>query len=169
MKLCMIACAKSLRTEAKKRMNTALLSIEDLKRLNDMEIAVDNMGDEIAQLNALLVSPKGIDYERAGQGGSAGEGAENAEERRRVATMDRIAYLTPNYAYKRGKVKRIHLALSRLTDAERRVLWVFYVNRPPNNVQVLCEELNIGKSEVYRIERRAKNRFAEMMYGLVEG
>lgn len=58
--------------------------------------------------------------------------------------------------------------LAALTAEERRILEVFYVCRPYNHISLLCEELNIEKSEVYRRKNTALDKFTIACYGVVK-
>ena len=58
--------------------------------------------------------------------------------------------------------------LAILTQEERKVLYTFYISRPRNHVEKLCEELNFEKTRVYEIKDIALRKFTRAVYGVVE-
>lgn len=58
--------------------------------------------------------------------------------------------------------------LAVLTAEERQVLYKFYISRPKNHVEKLCEELNFEKTRVYEIKDIALRKFTRAVYGVVE-
>ncbi len=149
-------------------MNATLLVVEDLKRYRLNRLSIENMEDEIRELEEVVAPMKATDYERSSMPG--GSGGDNAEERRRVEAMDRIAYLRPRLAYVRGKVRRMNRCMSYLTAAEASALSLVYIDRPADYHEgMLIERLGVERTQAYDTLRRAKNRFAEAMYGVVDG
>ena len=65
-------------------------------------------------------------------------------------------------------VEWVNKALRALTDTDRHLLDVFYINRHKGHVERLCEELRVEKSEVYRRIEKALRRFTLALYGEVE-
>lgn len=57
--------------------------------------------------------------------------------------------------------------LAALTDSERQILKRFYISRPHNHIDLLCRELSIEKSEVYRQKNTALYKFTIVCYGVV--
>ena len=76
--------------------------------------------------------------------------------------------LETNYDLNRRRVRRIARGLAALSDDERKVLNLFYINRPRGYVDILCEELAVERSQVYRIKNRALYKFTVSQYGSPE-
>lgn len=58
--------------------------------------------------------------------------------------------------------------LAGLTEEERRILELFFISRPSDHIERLCDELFIGKSELYRRKDDALKNFTMATYGVVE-
>lgn len=67
-----------------------------------------------------------------------------------------------------GMVEQVEKALSLLDDKERHVLDRFYMNPAKGNVDRLCDELHLEKTQVYDIKNQALRTFTIAMYGLTE-
>lgn len=56
-------------------------------------------------------------------------------------------------------------AWNALTEDERIVLDGFYLNRRPGHIQRLQDQLGYGDSNIYRLKRRALNKFIFILFG----
>lgn len=65
-------------------------------------------------------------------------------------------------------VSSVEAGLAILTDEERLVLDRFYIHSGKGNVERLCEELHLEKSQVYSRKDAALRRFTIALYGDVE-
>ena len=96
--------------------------------------------------------------------GSGGSGAED----RLLSLIVKRERLNGNYAAVSKLVQQIEEALNHLDNKERLVLERFYINRCPNYVDRLCEELGYERSHIYNIKDGALRQFTIAMYGLIE-
>jgi len=65
------------------------------------------------------------------------------------------------------KVRRIRRGLMQLTAEERTVLLAMTTERTEGTVDVLCEQCACEKSTLYRIRRRALDKFTLALFGRV--
>lgn len=65
-------------------------------------------------------------------------------------------------------VKKVDRGLMVLDEQERRILDLFFIHRAKGNVGILCEELGIEQSSIYRRRDSALRRFTLALYGVVE-
>ena len=59
-------------------------------------------------------------------------------------------------------------ALSALNEEERLILHRFYIDRGKNSIDLLCEELYLERSRVYKLKDRAIRHFTLVLYGVLE-
>ena len=72
-----------------------------------------------------------------------------------------------NYKIVKREVKIIENGLAILSGEERRILELFYIQRPTDYVIRLCDELAIEKSELYRRKDKALEKFTRACFGVV--
>lgn len=65
-------------------------------------------------------------------------------------------------------VKQVDDALGMLDEQERIILDRFFIHHAKGNVERLCGELNLEKTQVYSLKDRALRRFTITLYGLAE-
>lgn len=73
-----------------------------------------------------------------------------------------------NLAIVERQVRRIEKGLSELTQEERIVLDRFFIRRPRNYIDALCDELCCERTQVYRIKDRALRNLTMKLCGVVE-
>ncbi|NLD88329.1 MAG: hypothetical protein GX633_08760 [Clostridiales bacterium] len=64
------------------------------------------------------------------------------------------------------KLRRIERGLSLLTPEQYRIMELMYINRTPNRLWQLCEELHVEPSMVYRHRKKALRIFILGAYGI---
>lgn len=74
--------------------------------------------------------------------------------------------LERNYILTKNRVELVEKGLLCLTNDERRLLELFYVDRPYDCVQKLCEEFEYEKSTIYNRKDVALRKFTMAMYGM---
>lgn len=62
----------------------------------------------------------------------------------------------------------VESALNTLAQDERRILYLFYINRPRGHVELLSDELCVERSRVYELKDIALKKFTLACYGVVE-
>lgn len=76
-----------------------------------------------------------------------------------------INMLTANLHFAEKEVELTCKALDRLTDEERRILEVLYIDRQKNGAERLCEELNIKEeATIWKKSMRALESYCTVRY-----
>ena len=135
----------------------------DLRRYMRRKDSLQNIQDKIASLDDRMQSIRGgMSDATPVQGGDirAQENLINciAEKERLVHTRAAVARL----------VKLVERGLAGLTDQERRVLELFYIQQQAGHVERLMEELHVEQTQIYRIKDAALYKFTVTLYGIVE-
>lgn len=140
-------------------MNFVKEAIEDLRNYEPRKVAMLNLQDKIKTAEAKIY---GL---RSGAGGSGVKGGGEHDE----ALINQIAakekYQT-NLKIISAFVDQVDRALAVLTEEERVVLDGFYINRPTDYRNRLCDKLHIEESTLYRIKDNAIKRFTIALYGI---
>ena len=64
------------------------------------------------------------------------------------------------------KCRRVERALDTLTDHQRRILELFYINRCEDHIGILCEEMFIEPASVYRKKDDALKDYILAAFGI---
>lgn len=131
----------------------------DERRLQSLQ----NMAEKIRTLREQMLSIRGGMSDSAPvQGGSS-----SAQDRLIdcIAEIERLGHARAATA---RLVRLVDRGLASLSEQDRRVLELFYIRRSPGHVERLMEELNIEKSQVYRVKEEALYRFTVTIYGIID-
>jgi hypothetical protein len=127
------------------------------------EQSLESVAERIAQLQAEMTCVRSAttDSTAVHGGGNCREDAllNNISER---TELERAKQKTAEW------VEWVNKALRALTDTDRHLLDVFYINRHKGYVERLCEEMNIEKSQVYNRKNAALRKFTISLYGVTE-
>jgi len=74
--------------------------------------------------------------------------------------------LERNLMLAKTRVELIERGLFSITNDERKLLEYFYIERPYDHVQKLCEEFDYEKSSIYNRKDIALRKFTMAMYGV---
>ena len=99
-----------------------------------------------------------------------GEPVSGGTSRREELLLENIAErdeLKHNLRITRAEVRQVENALNSLSPEEKTVIEKFYINRPQNHVEWLCQELHIERTQVYRIKDQALIKMARQLFGQV--
>lgn len=91
--------------------------------------------------------------------------------RREDALLTNIVLRDELKANKQIATREVELTekgLAALAPDERRILEAFYISRPYDHVSILCGEMNVEKSEIYRRKNVALDKFTIACYGVVK-
>ena len=72
------------------------------------------------------------------------------------------------YHADRRLVRLIERGLSKLSEEERLVIDLFYIDRPRDHLDELTKRLGYEKTQIYRIKDAALYKFTVTMYGITE-
>ena len=144
-------------------MNWQKMSIDRLKEYEARQSALILIPEQIRTLEMNLTAIKAArtDGTPVKEGGNKREDAliNNIAARQELERNLKIAELEAEITAQ---------GLAVLTPEEREVLYSFYINRPRNHVEMLCEKLNFEKTRVYEIKDMALRKFTRAVYGVVE-
>ena len=132
-------------------------AVKELKNYNGYKVKVANLQERIRALNE--ISNQGISYD----GIRVDSGFRNNTENNLITRIDKVEELERTLKITQANVAIIERALDNLTEDERKVLTVMYIDRQYCAYDKLAAELNTGRSNVYRIQAAALKGFANMI------
>ena len=144
-------------------MDYIIAAIADLREYKAQLTSIQNLKDAIAECQAGIDQLHSTQYDK-----TPVMGGESGYEERILTNMDKIQRLNGNLSIARSKAARVDRGMAALDDEERIVLERMYVNSEREATRRLCEDLNCEIAQVYRIRRRALNRFTRAMYGILD-
>ena len=143
-------------------MNWIKESANDLKNLTSRKHAVTSIEKRIKILEDNIVSLRSASAETPTQTFVGGK------EENIINYIAEKEKLSNNLKITKEIVYIIESALLTLTDKQRRILEVFFIERVQNHIDILCEELNVERSTVYRLKDEALYKFTIAMYGVAD-
>lgn len=144
-------------------MDYIIAAIADLREYKAQLASIQNLKDAISECQAGIDQLHTTQYDK-----TPVMGGESGYEDRILTNMDKIKRLNGNLSIAKSKAARVDRGMAALDDEERIVLERMYVNQEREAVRRLCEDLNCEIAQIYRIRRRALNRFTRAMYGILD-
>lgn len=144
-------------------MNWQSFAVQKLKSYEARKTAVDSIPDRIKALELEATAIKA----GAGDGMPKAHG-ENKAEAQLIGNIAEREELATNLELARREIELTDKGLSALDDEEKRVLYIFFINRPYRHIELLCEELHIEKTKLYGLKDEALKKFTLACYGVVE-
>ena len=144
-------------------MNWKKEAIEKLKEYNARKQSITSIPMEIAQLESAV---RGI--RSASADGSAISGGGSGREDMLLSNICKREELKRSLAAAKVWVSQVEDAMAVLNQEERLILDRFYINPARGNVDRLCGELNVEKSQVYARKDAALRHFTINLYGCTE-
>lgn len=144
-------------------MNWSSFAVEHLKDYEAKREAISNISENIATLEAKFTSIRSA----ATDGIPTGDNSNHREE----MLIGNIAYrqeLAENLKIVKREVALTEKALAKLDKKEFMILELFFIRRPCDYINRLCDELFISQSELYRKKDDALKHFTRIYYGIVE-
>lgn len=135
----------------------------DLRSYMRRKDSLQNIQDKIASLDDRMQSIRG--------GMSDATPVQGGESRAQESLINCIAEkerLGHTRAAVSRLVKLVERGLAGLTDQERRVLELFYIQRQDGYIERLMDELHVERAHVYRIKDAALYKFTVALYGITE-
>ena len=135
----------------------------DLRSYMRRKDSLQNIQDKIASLDDRMQSIRG--------GMSDATPVQGGESRTQgnlincIAEKERLGHTRAAVA---RLVKLVERGLAGLTDQERRVLELFYIQRQDGYIERLMDELHVERAHVYRIKDAALYKFTVALYGITE-
>ena len=140
--------------------------IFSIKRLREYEMrkqSLDNIKEQISILESQFTGLKAATADGTPTGDN-----ENRREDMLIHNISKREELKNNYKLVFRDISITENGLKALTEEERRILFVFFIERQKNYVERLCEELFISKTELYRRKDEALKKFTMAGYGILE-
>ena len=140
--------------------------IFSIKRLREYEMrkqSLDNIKEQISILESQFTGLKAATADGTPTGDN-----ENRREDMLIHNISKREELKNNYKLVFRDISITGNGLKALTEEERRILFVFFIERQKNYVERLCEELFISKTELYRRKDEALKKFTMACYGILE-
>lgn len=144
-------------------MNWKKEAIEKLKEYNARKQAITSIPMEIAQLESAV---RGI--RSASADGVAISGGGSGREDMLLSNICKREELKRSLAVANAWVSQVDTALTVLNQEERLILDRFYINPARGNVDRLCGELSVEKTQVYAKKDAALRHFTIGLYGCTE-
>lgn len=144
-------------------MDYIIAAIADLREYKAQLASIQNLKDAIAECQAGIDQLHTTQYDK-----TPVMGGESGYEDRILTNMDKLARMRTNLRMAESKVARVDRGLAVLDQEERITLERMYINSEREAIRRLCEDLNCEIAQVYRIRRRALNRFTRAMYGILD-
>ena len=134
-------------------------AIYDLKNYNSYKRSITNLEERLEMLKEKMRSARSISLSPSPSNHGGGE--KHFDD-----TWVNCIVEKENIEVERKKVILIERGLKALTDEQRYILTMFYINRPDNYVDEICEKLNIEKTTVYKLKTAALKQFTIEEYGI---
>lgn len=145
-------------------MNWQKVSIERLRAYESRVDALTLIPEQIKTLELGFSAVRAAKTDATAVRGGEGN-------KREEALIDNIVMrdeLANNLKIAKREIAITQKGLSGLTDEQRKILEMFYIDRPRGHVEALCEELFLEKSRVYALKEEALKKFTIACYGIVE-
>ena len=141
-------------------MNWKNEAIERLSQYNAMLQSLENIPEEIRRLKADYAALPGCRPDKIRAGSIPGP-----NEDRLIANFIRQEELLRSYKNAKAWMQTTDKALAVLSEEEQLILQKMYISPSRGIVGVLCEELGIEQSTIYRKRDHALYRFTMALYG----
>lgn len=138
------------------------MAIADLRVYEKRKAAVGNLEERIKILNEQNVSLQGLSNSAPVMGGA------NRQEDAWINNIVERGQLETNLKIVKSLVELTKKGLASLTDEQRLILELFYIDRVQGYKEILCDRLCIEQSRLYELKDRAIKDFVIGMYGIVE-
>jgi len=135
----------------------------ELKHLERKRLAIGNLQEEIDILSMRYGAIRAARTDGDGVTGGDGSGRE-------LALIDNIARrdeLSRDRDITAREVDKIDRALAQLSPRERRILDVMYIHKRYRGWELLCDELCVSRSALYREKDEALKHYGMILYSVV--
>ena len=145
--------------------------------MNWQKVSIERLRAYEARLSSLTLIPEQIkalelgftSIRSARADATAVRGGEG--NKREEALIDNIVMreeLANNLKIAEREIEITERGLAELTDEQRTILEMFYIDRPRGHIEKLCEELYLEKSRVYTLKEDALKKFTIACYGVAD-
>lgn len=145
-------------------MNWQTVAVQRLKNYEAKKLSLETIAEQIKLLESEFTGIRAATTD----GTPVAGGNTNKREEMLVGNIAKREELKRNYKIAKGEVTVTEKALEILTEQEKRILYLFFINRPAGHAQQLCEELFVEKTKLYKMKDEALKKFTRACYGVVE-
>ena len=138
-------------------------AIYDLKNYSSYKRSIANLEERIGMLNEKMHSVRSANFAPTPSNHGAGERHFDDTWVNCIVEKENIKL---GLSVERKKVALIERGLKPLTDEQRYILTMFYIARPRNYVETICEKLHVEKTTVYKMKDAALRQFTIEEYGI---
>lgn len=140
------------------------MSIDRLKDYENRKQALELIPEQIKTLEMNFTSIRSASSDSTPVKGGSGNKREDAL----INNIAKREELERNLAIAENEVRITETALATLTEEEKIVLHKFFISRPRNHIDKLCEQLAYEKTRVYEIKDNALRKFTMACYGVID-
>ena len=144
-------------------MNWAVMSVQRLRDYEKRKQALVNIPEQIKSLEEQFSAIRSATTD-----GTPGKDNTCRREDMMVYNIAKREELKSNYRIAKREVSLTEKGLNALTDDERHILELFFINRPKDHIERLMDEFCISKPVLYRRKDDALKAFTIAVYGIVE-
>ena len=137
-------------------------TIQRLRNLDAQRDALANIPERIKILELDLENLKATQTDAVSI--SSGE---NRQEEAMLNNIMKRQNFERDFERTEREVSQMEAALDKLNPMDRRVLELFFVNRPRNYMDILCEELHCEVAHVYRTKDKALLELTRRLCGQI--
>lgn len=138
-----------------------MMAVNDLQGLKAKREALVNIPERIAELEAQLTSIRSATTD-----GTPVKGGGSGREHMLLNNITERDMLKAAFEQTRKDVEKINRALGVLTDTERLILQVRFIDREPRAISKLSCELNLDERTVRNKQSDALMQFSKAMRGI---
>ena len=138
---------------------------ETITRLKNLEAERDALNNIPERIKILELEYEGI--KASATDSFRVSGGENRQEESQLNNIMQRQNLERDLVRTKMEVDQMENALAALKPTDRMVLDVFFINRPRNYMDVLCEELHCETAHVYRIKEKALLELTRRLCGQI--
>jgi len=139
-------------------------AIYDLKNYSSYKRSISNLEEKIRLLDLKMQQCRSVNF--APTPPNHGSGGERHFDDTWVDCIVEKENIKLGLQVERKKLKLIERGLAALTDDQRYVLTMFYIDRPRDYIEAICDKLHCEKSTVYKIKDAALRQFTLEQYGI---
>lgn len=142
-------------------MNWKREAVEQLRNYQSNKRALKNMADRIAMINERMKATRtaAVSDEPGGR-----DGMRQVEDVWLDAITERDN-LKIRLSAEQRRVRLVERGLSALTEDERTILTMFYIDRPRDHLTAVCERFKVETATAYRMKDAALRKFVCEEYG----
>jgi len=143
-------------------MNWIKESESELRNFTKIQNDIKTLSDQITSIDYETTSIKCTNFDRERINGGA-----SRREDWIIENIMKKNELELYYAIAKKHMDLVERGLGSVTKEERRILELFYIERPKNYIDILCDELGYEQSNLYYHKDIALRKFTLAVFGVI--